>query len=137
VIELADMVMNIILIAAHRQREDVVRLASNPVTNIALTLALLPTMGIMGAAIGRVGGVAASATLRHLLIARELTRVKWLRFVLKPALISIGVGSICYSLPDVGHPTWLLLLYITVTTALLTVSCSFSRSVIKDMMSFP
>ena len=52
VIELADMVMNIILIAAHRQREDVVRLASNPVTNIALTLALSPTMGIIGAAVG-------------------------------------------------------------------------------------
>ena len=137
VIESADMIMSIILIAAHRQREDVSRLASNPVTNIALTLALLPTMGIMGAAIGRVGGVAASATLRHLLIARALTRVKWLRFVLKPALISIGVGSICYLLPDLGHPAWLLLLYIAVTTALLTVSCSFSRSVIKDMMSFP
>jgi hypothetical protein len=42
----------VILIAAHRQREDVSRLASNPVTNIAPTLALLPTMGIMGAAIG-------------------------------------------------------------------------------------
>jgi hypothetical protein len=37
-------------------------------------------------------------------------------------LISIGVGSICYSLPDAGHPAWLLLSYIAVTTALLTVS---------------
>jgi O-antigen/teichoic acid export membrane protein len=58
VIESADTIMSIILIAAHRQREDVSRLASNPVTNIALTLALLPIMGIMGAAFGRVGGVA-------------------------------------------------------------------------------
>ena len=52
VIESADTIMSIILIAAHRQREDVSRLASNPVTNIALTLALLPTMGIIGAAVG-------------------------------------------------------------------------------------
>ena len=34
-IESADTIMSIILIAAHRQREDVSRLASNPVTNIA------------------------------------------------------------------------------------------------------
>jgi O-antigen/teichoic acid export membrane protein len=138
VIEAADTVMSAILKAAHRQREDVNRLAFNPLTNIVLTLVLLPTLGAIGAAIGRVGGVGASATLRYLLIARELTEVNWLRFALKPGLISIGVGSVCYSLLDVGRPAWLLLLfYLAVTAVLLRISSGFSPSAIKDMMSFP
>jgi len=48
VIESADMIMSIILIAAQRQREDVSRLASNPVTNIALTLAPVADHGNYG-----------------------------------------------------------------------------------------
>ncbi|MGH6846353.1 MAG: oligosaccharide flippase family protein, partial [Methylocella sp.] len=136
VIESADAVMSTILQAAHRQRADVSRLAFNPLTNIMLNLVLLPTLGTIGAAIGRVGGVGASATLRHLLIARELTGVNWFRFALKPALISIGAGSVCYSLLDVVRPAWLLLIYVAVTAVLLRIS-GFSPSVVKDMMSMP
>ena len=136
-IESADAEMSVILMAAHRQREDVRRLAFNPLTNIALNLVLLPALGTIGAAIGRVGGAGASATLRHLLIARELTEVNWFRFALKPALISIGVGSVCYALLDVDSPAGLLLFYVAVTAVLLRISSAFSPSVIKDMMSFP
>ena len=100
-IESADAEMSVILQAAHRQREDVSRFAFNPLTNIALNLVLLPALGTIGAAIGRVGGVGASATLRYLFIARELIRVNWFRFALKPVLISLGVGSVCYALLDV------------------------------------
>jgi O-antigen/teichoic acid export membrane protein len=137
VIESADGEMSVILWAAHRQRADVRRLAFNPLINIVLNLALLPALGAIGAAIGRVGGVGASATLRYRLIARELTAVNWIRFARKPALISIGVGSVCYALLDVGRPAWLLLFYVAVTAALLRISSSFSSSAIKDMMSFP
>ncbi|MGH7841066.1 MAG: polysaccharide biosynthesis C-terminal domain-containing protein [Candidatus Binataceae bacterium] len=137
VIESVDTEMSVILQAAHRQREDVARLAFNPLTNIVLNVVLLPTLGTIGAAIGRVGGVGASATLRHLLIARELTAVNWFRFALKPALISIGVGSVCFSLLDVERPAWLLLFYVAVTAVLLRISSSFSPSAIKDMLSFP
>ncbi len=136
-IEAADAEMSVILMAAHRQREDVRRQAFNPLTNIALNLVLLPALGTIGAAIGRVGGAGASATLRHLLIARELTEVNWFRFALKPALISIGVGSVCYALLDVDSPAGLLLFYVAVTAGLLRISSAFSPSVIKDMMSFP
>jgi len=135
-IESADAEMSVILQAAHRQRADVRRLAFNPLTNIVLNLVLLPVLGTIGAAIGRVGGVAASATLRHLLIARELTGVNWFRFALKPALISIGVGSVCYALLEVDRPAGLLLFYVAVTAVLLRISSAFSPSVIKDMMSF-
>jgi hypothetical protein len=55
-------------------------------------------------------------------VASSVVRSRDYLHVKKPALISIGVGSICYSLPDAGHPAWLLLSYIAVTTALLTVS---------------
>jgi O-antigen/teichoic acid export membrane protein len=137
VIESADFVMSVILTAAQRQREDVSCLAFNPLTNIVLNLVLLPTLGTIGSAIGRVGGAGASATLRYLLIARELTGVNWFHFALKPALISIGVGSVCYSLLDVDRPAWLLLFYVGLTAVLLRISSGFSFSSIKDMMSFP
>ena len=137
VIESVDAFMSIILKAAHKQREDVNRLAFNPLINIVLNLVLLPTLGTIGAAIGRVGGVGASAALRYMLIDRELTRVNWFRFAMKPALISIGVGSVCYWLLDVDRPAWLLLFYVVATAVLLRLSSGFSRSAIKDMMSFP
>ncbi|HEY8032461.1 MAG TPA: flippase [Methylocella sp.] len=136
-IESVDTEMSVILQAAHRQREDVHRLAFNPLTNIVLNLVLLPAFGPIGAAFGRVGGVATSATLRYRLIARKLTPVNWFRLALKPALISIGVGSVCYALRDAVHPVWLMLLYAAVTAALLRLSSCFSPAVIKDMMSFP
>jgi O-antigen/teichoic acid export membrane protein len=112
-------------------------LAFNPLTNIVLNLVLLPTLGTIGAAIGRVGGVSASATLRHLLIARELTAVNWFRFAVKPGLISTAVGSACYSLLEVGRPAWLLVFYVLVTLVLLRISSCFSLSAVKDMMSSP
>ncbi|MGQ0445920.1 MAG: flippase [Beijerinckiaceae bacterium] len=137
VIESADAEMSVILLAAHRQREDVRRLAFNPLINIILNLMLLPVLGPVGAAIGRAGGVAASATLRYLLIARVLTRLNLFRFAAKPALISIGVGSACYFLLDAGHQAWLLFFYVAASVVLLSISSSFSPSAIKDMMSLP
>jgi O-antigen/teichoic acid export membrane protein len=137
VIESADAEMSVILQAAHRQRDDVRRLAFNPLTNIILNLMLLPALGPIGAAIGRAGGVGVSATLRYLLIARELTRLNLFRFAMKPALVSIGVGSACYFLLDVDRPTWLLLTYVAASAVLLSISSTFSLSVIKDMMSLP
>jgi O-antigen/teichoic acid export membrane protein len=137
VIESADAVMSIILKAAQRQREDISRLSFNPLTNILLSAALLPTLGTIGAAIGRVGGVAASATLRHLLIARELGEMRWLHFTIKPTLISVGVGSICYFLSNLSRPAWLLLFYVAATALLMLVSSGFPLSAVKDMMSMP
>jgi O-antigen/teichoic acid export membrane protein len=135
VIESADAVMSIVLKAAHRQQADVNRLAFNPLINIVLSLALLPALGTIGAAIGRVCGAAASATLRHLLIAREMTAVNWFRFAAKPALISIGVGSVCYGLLELHPPAGPLLLYIAATPVLLAVSSGFPISAVKDLMS--
>ena len=136
-IEAVDSAMSATLQAAHRQREDVSLLAFNPLINFVLNLALLPILGTIGAAIGRVGGVGVSATLRHLFIAREFTRVNWLRFALKPALISIVVGSVCYSLHGVRHPAWLLLFYGAVTGGLLILTSTLSRSTIKEIMGSP
>jgi O-antigen/teichoic acid export membrane protein len=133
--ESVDAVMSIILKAAHRQREDVNRLVFNPVTNIVLSLALLPALGMIGAAVGRVGGASASAILRHLLIARELNAVNWLRFASKPALISIVVGLVCHWSLEVHHPAWSLLLYTAATAILLAISGGFPVTAIKDMMS--
>jgi O-antigen/teichoic acid export membrane protein len=136
-LETFDSMMSSILQAAHRQREDVVRLAYNPVANFLLCLVLLPTLGTIGAAIARVGGVGVSAMLRHLYIAREFTRIRWLRFALKPAAISIGVGAICFLLLDVVHPAWVLLLYVAATAIGLIGSASLSPATIKEVMSSP
>jgi O-antigen/teichoic acid export membrane protein len=135
--ETADIVMSIILIAAHKQRQDAFCLAFNPLTNIVLNLALLPFLGPIGAAIGRVAGGGVSATLRHRLIARVLTPVNWFHFTRKPALVSLATGSVCFSLLDVERPAWLLLFYTVVSLVSLWLSSSFSFSTIKDMMSFP
>jgi O-antigen/teichoic acid export membrane protein len=137
VLEAADNMMSVTLQAAHRQRQDVSRLAFNPAVNIVLNLVLLPILGPIGAALGRVGGVATSAILRHLLIARVLTRMNWLSFALKPALISVGMGWICYLLLDVYPAPWVLVFYAAATGVLLRISSAFSPAAIKDMMSFP
>jgi O-antigen/teichoic acid export membrane protein len=135
--ETADIMMSVILKAAHRQRQDAFCLAFNLLTNIVLNLALLPVLGPIGAAIGRVAGSGVSATLRHLLIAQVLSPVNWFHFARKPALISLVAGSVCFSLLDVERPAWLLLFYTAVSLVSLWVSSSFSFSAIKDMMSFP
>jgi O-antigen/teichoic acid export membrane protein len=137
VTETADIVMSVILKAAHRQRQDSFCLAFNPLTNIVLNLALLPVLGPIGAAIGRVAGGCVSTTLRHLLIAQVLTPVNWFHFARKPALINLIAGLVCFLLLDVERPAWLLLFYTAVSLVSLWISSSFSFSTIKDMMSFP
>lgn len=135
--ETADIMMSVTLKAAHRQRQDALCLAFNLLTNIAVNLALLPVLGPIGAAIGRVAGGGVSTTLRHLLIAHVLAPMKWLHFARKPALISLITGLVCFSLLDVERPAWLLLFYTIVTLVSLWVSSSLSFSTIKDIMSFP
>ncbi|HVN90486.1 MAG TPA: oligosaccharide flippase family protein [Candidatus Binataceae bacterium] len=135
-IESADAVMSVILKAAHKQRGDVERLAFNPLTNFVLNLVLLPTFGIVGSAVGRVGGAVASATLRHRLIAAEMTAVTWSRYSARPALISIGVGALCYSMRGLMQPVSLFLLYVLGTGGVLLIASGLSLSVIKDIMTF-
>ena len=137
VMESVDTLMSIILQAAHQQRQDVTRLAFNPLVNIALNIVLLPSLGVVGAAVGRVGGSAASLTLRYLLIGRSLIQVNWLRLACKPALISLGAGLVCYALFGVARPVWLVLFYAGFTAMLLTLTASVSPAVVKDMMSLP
>jgi O-antigen/teichoic acid export membrane protein len=109
-------------------------LAANPGVNIALSLLLIPYWGPIGAAVGRVGGVAVSAALRHTLIVRAMTGVHWLRFAAKPALISIGAGTLSYLLFD-HRPGLALLFYGAVTAVLLRLAAGLSPAVVKDMMS--
>jgi len=135
--ETADILMSVILIAANRQRQDAVCLASNLLTNIVLNLALLPVLGPVGSAIGKVAGGGVSTILRHLLISRLLSPVNWLRFARKPAQISLVAGAVCFSLLDVERPIWLLLFYTSVCLASLWIFSSFSFATIKDMMRFP
>jgi O-antigen/teichoic acid export membrane protein len=136
-IETADTVMSVILKAANRQREDVICLGFNLLINVVLNLTLLPILGPIGSAIGRAAGAGVSAVPRYYLIARILTPVNWIRFAHKPALVSVGVGSICYLLLGEMHPVWLLLFYAAAVPILLKAWSSFSFSTLKDMMSFP
>ncbi len=136
-IEAADAKMSVILKVAHRQRADLVRLAFNPLVNIGLNLLLLPGLGIVGAAIGRVGGVAVSATLRYRLIARELTRVHWFRFAMKPVAISLGVGAICEGLSGLCRPVWLMLAYVVATAVLLRLAAGFTPAAVAALLRLP
>jgi O-antigen/teichoic acid export membrane protein len=136
-IETMDSKMSIILKVVHRQRQDLARLAFNPLINIVLGVLLLPVLGITGAAMGRVGGVAVSATLRYQLIARVLTRVQWFRFAAKPVVISLGVGVVCYGLSNLCRPMWLMVFYAVATGLLLQVAAGLSLATVKDMVSLP
>lgn len=135
--ESADVTMSAILKAANRQRQDAFFVGLNLLVNVALSLMLLPVLGAIGAAIGRVCGGAASATTRHLLIGKVLTELDWLRCGWKPALISFGAGSICYLLLGVEPPAWLMLFYVLSVAALLKLSSGFSFAAVKDIMSVP
>ncbi|MFO1431512.1 MAG: flippase [Candidatus Competibacteraceae bacterium] len=92
-IEVADILMSLIMRAAHRERADVRLYAINPVTNVALNLVLIPDLGGIGAAIGKVAGVVVSAVLRYRYIAGKLARVRWLDFAIRPILVSAMIGS--------------------------------------------
>jgi O-antigen/teichoic acid export membrane protein len=137
VIEAADAAMSVTLQAAHKQREDAMRLAFNPLVNIVLNAALLPIIGTVGAALGRVGGAATSATLRSLLITRIFSRVHWFRFAMKPTIISVAIGAICNLLQDVAHPAILMACYSVGTATLLVLWSTVSPTVIRDIMRAP
>jgi O-antigen/teichoic acid export membrane protein len=135
--ETADILMSVILKAAHRQRQDAACLAYNLLTNLVLNLALLPLIGPIGSAIARVAGGGVSTSLRHLLISQVLTPIRWLHFARKPALASLIAGSLSFFLLYFGHPAWMLLFYAGMILLLLGNSFSISLSTIKDMMSYP
>jgi O-antigen/teichoic acid export membrane protein len=91
--EVADVLMSLIMRAAHRERTDVRLYAINPAINVALNLVLIPSLGGIGAAIGKVAGIIVSVALRYRYIARRLARVRWLDFAIRPVLSSAMIGS--------------------------------------------
>jgi O-antigen/teichoic acid export membrane protein len=92
-VEVADVLMSLIMRAAHRERTDVRLYAINPAINVALNLVLIPSLGGVGAAIGKVAGIIVSVALRYRYIARRLARVRWLDFAIRPVLASAMIGS--------------------------------------------
>lgn len=136
-IESGDSVMSVLLKAAHKQREDMLRFALNPLVNILLNFALLPPFGTLGAAIGRVGGALASSTSRHMLVSEQLARIAWLRFTWKPAAISVGVGAACAGFLDVDRSLWAMGFYVVATMLLIRLFSGLSVHAIADIMSTP
>ena len=94
--ETADIMMSVILKAAHRQRQDAFCLAFNLLTNIVLNLALSPFWAHWGRDRAGTAGSGVSATLRHLLIAQVLESGEWFHFARKTALISLVAGSVVF-----------------------------------------
>ena len=92
----ADAQMSIILRAAGLQDEDLKILAVNPAVNLLTNLALIPSMGGRGVALGLLSGGLCSATLRYRCIVRELGSPRW-RTLISTLLLSnlaIGVGIV-------------------------------------------
>jgi O-antigen/teichoic acid export membrane protein len=71
VCETVDMISSMILKAAGRQNADVAFFAVNPITNAGLSVVLIPAFGAAGAAVAKVTGVVASATLRSVFAFRH------------------------------------------------------------------
>lgn len=133
-LESMDAVMGVILKAAHMQREDAKCLAFNPLCNILVNLALLPTLGVLGAAIGRLAGVVASTFSRNRAISSALAPIDWLSIAAKPAAISVGVGVV-FGAMDHGRPILEALGFSVASALLMVFSSAFSIGAVKDMMS--
>jgi O-antigen/teichoic acid export membrane protein len=101
----ADAQLSMILKAAGLQGKDLRILSVNPVVNVLVNLALIPSMGGRGVALGLLSGGLCSATLRYRCIARELGSPKWPSFISPLVLWSLGTGAGIVLLAR-GLPGW-------------------------------
>jgi O-antigen/teichoic acid export membrane protein len=99
----ADAQLSMILRAAGLQDKDLRILVVNPAVNLTVNLALIPSMGGRGVALGLLSGGLCTATLRYRCIARELGSPKWPSFisplVVWNLLTGIGIVLLASRLP--------------------------------------
>jgi O-antigen/teichoic acid export membrane protein len=89
----ADAQLSMILRAAGLQTKDLRILAVNPAVNLLVNLALIPSLGGRGVAIGLLCGSVCTATLRYRCIARELGSPKWTSFISSLVIWSVVTGA--------------------------------------------
>jgi O-antigen/teichoic acid export membrane protein len=101
----ADAQLSMILKAAGLQVKDLRILSVNPGVNALVNLALIPTLGAKGVALGLLSGGLCSATLRYRCIARELGSPRWTSFISPLVLWSLMIGTGIVFLAA-GLPSW-------------------------------
>ena len=101
----ADAQLSMILRAAGLQDKDLRILAVNPAVNLLVNLALIPSMGGRGVALGLLSGGLCTVTLRYRCIARELGSPKWHSFISPLMLWSLLTGTGIVLLAA-GLPGW-------------------------------
>lgn len=89
----ADAQLSMILKAAGLMDKDLRILSVNPAVSVLVNLALIPSMGGKGVALGLLSGGLCSVILRYRCIARELGSPKWPSFLSPLALWSVATGS--------------------------------------------
>ena len=88
----ADAQLSMVLRAAGLQNKDVRILVVNPVVNLLVNLALIPSMGGAGVALGLLSGGLCTTILRYRCVARELGSPKWPSFISPLVLWSVATG---------------------------------------------
>jgi O-antigen/teichoic acid export membrane protein len=116
----ADAQLSMILRAAGLQDQDVRILAVNPAVNFLVNLALIPSMGGRGVALGLLSGGLCTTALRYRCIAREVGSPEWPGFISPLLLWSVvtGTGILFFG---AGLPGWAQLsLYCVLALAMFT-----------------
>jgi len=88
----ADAQLSMVLRAAGLQNKDVRILIVNPAVNFLVNLALIPTMGGRGVALGLLSGGLCTTVLRYRCVAQELGSPKWPGFLSPLMLWSVATG---------------------------------------------
>lgn len=88
-IESGDSMMSISLKAGGRQNADLRMYTINPLSNIVLSILLIPGLGAVGAAVAKLAGVTASFVLRHAYLARHQVGLNWVRVTGRPLVVSV------------------------------------------------
>jgi len=101
----ADAQLSMILRTAGLQTKDLRILAFNPVVNLLVNLALIPSMGGRGVALGLLSGGLCTTTLRYRCIAKELGSPKWFTFISPLVLWSVATG-VGIAVLGAGLPGW-------------------------------
>ena len=89
-VESLDAILGLILKAADRQNQDVRIFISNPLINIALNIILIPVLGGIGAALGKLAGGLLSCSLRYHYIYKNLVAYPWIQRI-APPVIAMGL----------------------------------------------
>ena len=119
-IESGDSMMSISLKAGGHQNVDLRMYTINPLSNIVLSILLIPRFGAIGTAMAKLAGVTASFILRYSYLARHEVGLNWIRITGWPLVVSAVLIACIMPLRGRVDEIILAVIYIIVSGAVLS-----------------